>query len=251
MPERREGGEAVNGGIVHPEGCRCPGCLPRQYVIKPAAPGRPPVGAYRNRPARTFRQPPQRRGSDGKGWGVVIGLALLAVFLVWPGWAWHGQTATGGYRWDGESTAAMLIWWGILAFWLIVAGLVRQANAKRAKPQPPPQIRQAPPACLHRNAVRVESALDADKTLAWWCPDCETQLGAGFRPAGPAAAASAVPHQAVPAVSGLRWQWEWWCSCGAADAGYAATEETAQARARAVTRHVRRGCQWEWRWHAA
>jgi hypothetical protein len=116
--------------------------------MKPAAPGRPPVGAYRSRPARTFRQPPQRRGSDGKGWGVVIGLALLAVFLVWPGWAWHGQTATGGYRWDGESTAAMLIWWGIVAFWLIVAGLVRQANAKRAKPQPPPQIRQAPrPAC--------------------------------------------------------------------------------------------------------
>jgi hypothetical protein len=38
------------------------------------------------------------------------------------------------------------------------------------------------PVCLHRDAVRVDSVLDRDKTVAWWCPACETQLGAGFIP---------------------------------------------------------------------
>jgi hypothetical protein len=44
------------------------------------------------------------------------------------------------------------------------------------------ELAAARPACNHVTAVPVTAARDDLGILAWWCPRCETQLPAGWRP---------------------------------------------------------------------
>jgi hypothetical protein len=257
MPERREGGEAVSGGIVHPGGCRCPGCLPGQYVMRQnrPAPPRTPSGnrpVYRTAPRSHAWNCPCSRcvqvRARNKGNYGIIGPGLLVIGIIaligfWPAMVWHGYTDTGGWRWDIHSTIAELAYFGIIAGFADLLALVGRVNRMAAAPQKPRQVPAAPPACVHLgDRLEPVNNIVTGDLEAWLCLDCGGQLDPGFRPAAPGAA---------PVPPALRWQWEWWCSCGARDAGIAATGETARARARGATRHVRRGCQWEMRWHAA
>jgi hypothetical protein len=148
----------------------------------------------------------QVRGRNKGNYGIIgPGLLILGIgwiVLCWPALAWHGQTDTGGWRWDIHSTVACLIWWGIIVVPLAVAaGIdvnrkrkltgtpqpgVQAISKARAKP-PEPLIPRPPdtPICLHHGAVRVESVLDWDVTWHCWCPDCDpdgkTPLPADFR----------------------------------------------------------------------
>jgi hypothetical protein len=54
---------------------------------------------------------------------------------------------------------------------------VIRAELRQQEPQPPP-------VCTHPDPIRVDSrptALKGPELVAWLCPDCDTQLGAGFR----------------------------------------------------------------------
>jgi len=178
--------------------------------------------------------------AGGSGLGVLIIFGVLVLIGFWPAMVWHGYTDTGGYRWDIHSTIACLTYWGILAALVGLGVLVswgnkREAAKEKAAPLPPP-------ICTHGNAVRVDSVLDKDKTVAWWCPDCETQLDPGWQPA-PTGPGPAVNAAAAPAG---RWSWRWWCTCGRSRSGYAPTELAAQAAIdRGVTAHQRPGHRWQ------
>ena len=57
---------------------------------------------------------------------------------------------------------------------------VEATTVSQLKP-PPASVCVAPPICLHRNAVRVESTVSPAVTLENWCPDCDAALGVNFR----------------------------------------------------------------------
>ena len=64
------------------------------------------------------------------GPGILIGFAVLLVGF-WPALAWHGHTATGGWRWDIHSTIGCLIWWAI-TLGPLIAVVIADARKKRA-----------------------------------------------------------------------------------------------------------------------
>lgn|SRR5512146_2619547 len=135
-------------------------------------------------------QPPSRKPRNDYG---IIGPGLLIVFAValigfWPVMVWHGYGGPTGndWRWDIHSTIAEGTYLGVIGFIVLMAWLGSRP-AKTASPPRPERAAEstspppAPPLCLHRNAVRVESAVNPAVTLENWCPDCETPLGVMFR----------------------------------------------------------------------
>jgi hypothetical protein len=149
----------------------------------------------------------------------IIGPGILAYFVIvligfWPALVWHGYTGTGGWRWDVHSTIGCCIWWGLTIVPVAVACIIEAARKRTLAGAPVSaaaavskaqavaaglpagfsvaeelaviraelrqQTAQKPPVCLHLGAVRVESSLDNDQTLAWLCPGCGTQLPEGF-----------------------------------------------------------------------
>ena len=195
----------MSGGIVHPDGCRCPGCLPGQYVMRPAA---PPRLRQNNTVQRRTSRPPQRNtGGDAGIIGPVILIGgIVFLTLCWPALVWHGYGGPMGtdWRWDIHSTIACLVYWGVLIF---IAGMIWLGNKPAKHPRPPkgrlqveatpqPPVSSAstapqpvpvpqPPLCLHLNAVKVPSVLDRSLIYRCWCPDCDPDckapLPANFR----------------------------------------------------------------------
>ena len=147
---------------------------------------RPRSHAYSCRCPRCV-QPNMKNGDYG-----IIGPAILAWFAVtlfgfWPAMVWHGYTDTGGWRWDIHSTVAELVYWGTIGFTVFLCWLGnRPAKTSAAVPvtperlPPPPSVCVPRPVCLHLNAVKVESILDPDKAVAYWCEECGTQLDEKF-----------------------------------------------------------------------
>lgn len=198
-------------------------------MMRPASPPRP------RQPARTAPRSRQPSGgsSTAKVWGCILGLALGWFFLSWPAYAWHGRNDAGGWQWDAHTTAACSIWWGFLAISLTLAVVQHKAKAKLTAPG---SAAPAPPVCAHRNKVPVESVLDTTVTHAQWCPDCETQLDADWRPA------------AIPAP-GAGWTWRWWCTCGRSRDGWAASELTAKGAIDGdIAAHQGFGHSWRSEW---
>jgi len=128
----------------------------------------------------------------GQGdWGIAVPALLItfAVALVgfWPAMVWHGYTDTGGWRWDIHSTIAEAVYFGVIGF---TAGLVALGNrdSRRAvtvtpdRPPPPPPSVVADSACKHPRAVRVENITNPDETVAYLCPDCDSQLDEERKP---------------------------------------------------------------------
>lgn len=190
------------GGVTHPEGCRCPGCLPGQYVMQP---NRPPAA----RASTSARNRSQSSGG-GAGIGILIPLFLAFLFIAWPYCVWHGCKYGGGqdlsgcgaeseWVWNARSWAACGIWWGLLAAGFaaaVIAGGVKPRRVRPPKgrlrveatvPASGPPMTQMPPAppfnrpCLHLNAVKVDSVLNRTLVYCCWCPGCETELPASFR----------------------------------------------------------------------
>lgn len=142
------------------------------------------------------------RGSQSQpsgGWGVIVPFFLAMIILIWPYAVWHGckyggQDLSGcgaesEWVWNARSWAACGIWWGFLVS-LVVIPLVSSAGKRRAVRPPKGRLRAevfpdgpppAPPACLHRNAVKVDSSVVPGLIWQCWCPDCETGLPASFR----------------------------------------------------------------------
>lgn len=133
-----------------------------------------------------------RRRTAGQGeWGIIVPAVLIigAVALTgfWPAMVWHGYTDTGGWRWDIHSTAAELVYLGVIGF---MAALVAIGNRpartavkpKRERSWPPPKYvppsPPPPPACYHLDAVPVD--LSTGERVAWWCEACETQMDPEF-----------------------------------------------------------------------
>lgn len=184
-------------GITHPEGCRCPGCLPGQYVMRSNRPAR-------NRQASAGRN----RNAPSGSWGILVPFFAAMMFAVWPYAVWHGCKYGGGsglsgcgaeseWVWNGQTWAACGVWWGLIVLPFAVA-LVGSAAKKRAvRPpkgrlrveattvsqlKPPPASVCAPgPICLHRNAVKVDSSVVPGLIWQCWCPDCEEPLPANWK----------------------------------------------------------------------
>ena len=154
---------------------------------------RPRSHAYSCRCPRCVQSMPKMKDGD---YGIIGPLALfaglVAVIGFWPAMAWHGQTDTGGWRWDIHSTMGCLIWWVFLAAVVILAwadsGHKRAKRAVRpprgplnveAMPPPPPSMCVPRPVCLHLDAEPVNNMLDPDAPpWAWLCPECNAQLPA-------------------------------------------------------------------------
>jgi hypothetical protein len=207
----------VTGGVWHPAGCRCSGCRP----VAPRAPARNtgyqparrPASArpvYRSAPrshagycqcSRCVQVRAQNKGNYGIiGPGFLI-ICAVAVLGFWPAMVWHGEGGPSGtaWQWDVHSTIGCLVYWGVLIF---VCVLARHGNraSRPASPQPPlvppvppswpgagwtpppaapPAAATGRPGCQHAGAVPVD--LVTGERVAWLCPDCGTQLDAGFR----------------------------------------------------------------------
>ena len=146
---------AMSGGIVHPDGCRCPGCLPGQYVMTPAAPPRPRPSA-----PGPARPQPARSGSDGAFllfWGFIIVAGLISAAV--KGAAHHPAAAAW---WAGGIIGGGLLLWGIFA---VSSAPEKRAARKAVPPLQPPEVAQAPPVCTHGSAVPVDN--DMLGRLAW------------------------------------------------------------------------------------
>jgi len=168
-------------------------------MTPPKSGGNRPVYRYAPRshvyncPCNRCVQVRERNKGDWGGIGTVFLICLIVMVVgFWPAMVWHGQNATGGWRWDVHSTIGCCIWWGS---WLIVvfAFGVSNKSARGRPPRPPkgrlpvevmpygsswrpPAPQPKPSGCRHLNAV------------PWWnrCPDCDEQLpedfGRGMRP---------------------------------------------------------------------
>lgn len=186
QPVYRRGMRPVPPG-EHPNWCRCAGC-------------RADIARFEGR----------------QGAGVLIAAAVVVVAAVigfWPARVWHGTTPSGAWRWDIHSTAACLIWWGLMLipFLAVTIGGKRGRRPRRpacgmpaVEQLPPPPASVTVPACRHRtvlgqvcldcgasvacrhlHAVKVASAFLPDVVYHCWCPDCDPECGtplpAGFR----------------------------------------------------------------------
>jgi hypothetical protein len=206
----------VSGGTWHPAGCRCSGCRPRTASQPPRSPRpvyayKPRSHAYNCRCSRCTQVRARNKGNAG-----IIGPGLVVIFVValvgfWPAMVWHGEGGPTGtaWEWNVDSTVGCCIWWGIWVLGLTVAFVSASAGRRRAiraedrasaarvaaaqavAAARPLEAATAP--CKHPNAVPVDN--DMLGRLAWWCPDCETQLSPGDICQHP---------NAVPSVS----QWE-------------------------------------------
>jgi hypothetical protein len=130
---------------------------------------------------------------------------VLAVIGFWPAMVWHGYTDTGGWRWDIHSTIGCSVWWGLSVLCILLAVADKKAKRSPRPPEgrlrveatlPPMPAAQASPVCFHRAAVPVD--LSTGERVAWWCPDCETQLDPGFRASELTPAASWAPIRRRP-----------------------------------------------------
>jgi hypothetical protein len=123
-------------------------------------------------------------GSYGAGLGIILGLLLGWLVLCWPALVWHGYGGPAGtaWRWDVHSTVACAVWWGVLVSAVFAGWLADRVGKRPVSPavRPAGPVAQGPPVCVHSAAVPVDN--DTLGRLAWWCPGCETQLGAGFIP---------------------------------------------------------------------
>lgn len=142
-----------------------------------------------------MHQPSMKNGDYGIiGPGLLI-IGVIAVVGFWPAMVWHGQTDTGGWRWNIDSTIGCCVWWSFTVLPLVIAAIVDVHRKRKAimaqytaqealarAEQLAAEAEKVPehPACQHLDAIRVESSLDRNKTLAYWCPDCEAQLGEDF-----------------------------------------------------------------------
>ena len=128
---------------------------------------------------------------DREGWGVIefvlpAGI-LLALVSCWPAIFAHGYTDTGGWRWDIHSTVACSAWWGVMLLFVLIGWVNHRTAQWPARPPrgplPVEVLRPTPPArpvCLHRNAVKVNSAVVPGLIWRCWCPDCESELPANW-----------------------------------------------------------------------
>ena len=170
----------MSGGTWHPDGCRCSGCrgaATRPAPYRPRAPRtprpvyrRPRSHAYSCRCARCVQSMPSMKNGDFGiiGPGLVFLIIVVPVFF-WPAMVWHGHTATGGWSWDIHSTIACLAYWGVLILPLVLLGIVSTSKtAKSYSRTPNTQNWQAPPICVHREAIPVDSTVSGDLPK-WWC----------------------------------------------------------------------------------
>ena len=80
--------------------------------------------AYQCRCGSVFCPRCGKSARDREGWGVIEPLLLIggaiAVFGFWPAFVVHGQTDTGGWRWDVHTTIACGVWWGVIALFTFI-----------------------------------------------------------------------------------------------------------------------------------
>lgn len=131
------------------------------------------------------------RNSPPTEWGIIgpaIGIFFaVLIFGFWPVLIMHGQTDTGGWRWDIHSTFAEAAYLGCVAF----SGVLIWAGNRKPRPvmpkaitelrPPPPSVCVPAPLCLHLGAVKVDSVTDRSVVYRCWCPDCEAELPANWR----------------------------------------------------------------------
>jgi hypothetical protein len=179
----------VSGGVWHPDGCRCSGCrrppaTPAQY--RPPAPRanrpvyrRPRSHAYSCRCSRCVQSMPSMKNGDfGIIGPILVALVVIVPVFFWPAMAWHGYTATGGWRWDIHSTIACLTYWCILVFLVILLGLANKPKTANSHTRMPNTLDwQAPPICVHRKATRVNNTASGE-LAKWSCSDCQTEFDA-------------------------------------------------------------------------
>jgi hypothetical protein len=150
---------------------------------------------------------------------------ILLTGIIWlatePLRIWHVTGADGQPHPDTATWIAYGISGALLVSLLVFISVY--ASNRRPAATPPPSVREAlgiagtlPPLCHHPGAVRVESAVDPDQTLAWWCPACKTQLDPGFM------AAELTPDSTWPAI---RRPWKTGCLCASCRAGLPCQKE--------------------------
>lgn len=166
-----------------------------------------------------FRSRPPSGGGWGILIPAVIAFLIgFWPFIFWHGCKYGGSglSACGSgsdWTWSAQTWIACGIWWGVIAIPVTVALVAKgSANRKLPKPPPPPpELKvprrfgfavtdapkrplpptpydtppspppiQAPPVCVHGATVPVD--LGTGERVAWWCPDCDTQLGPEFIP---------------------------------------------------------------------
>jgi hypothetical protein len=198
-------------------GCRTPAArtpaAPRPAAPRPVYRSAPRSHAYNCPCNRCVQVRAQNKGGVGILLPAALIIGVVTVVGFWPAMVWHGDGGPTGtaWRWNIDSTVAELTYFGAIAFVTVVIWLCRKyaymagpdptalpqpdrwwegpeyqrAALKQAAKRPAgePLLPRPPdtPICLHRNAIRVESVLDKDQTVAWWCPDCEETLDPGFR----------------------------------------------------------------------
>ena len=127
--------------------------------------------------------------------GVLLVAWLISVVVAGIGWAVKNGGEIGHVTLAVVPPVAILV----VTVWAVIFFNRRQDRRELArlaapptKPPagPPPRPKRPSPSlpnppqprlCLHRNAVRVGSAVNGTVILENWCPDCENTLGAAFR----------------------------------------------------------------------
>jgi hypothetical protein len=147
-------GSAVSGGVWHPDGCRCSGCIPaRQVVIRQEYPSPGPPRTPQQHP----RKPSPRKQSAGD-YGIIGPLLLIVIPVIlvgfWPVMVWHGYGGPTGndWRWDIHSTVAESVYIGLIALFSLLIWAVNR----------PPKLPRAP-RDLRGSIRRVWEAIDEDE----------------------------------------------------------------------------------------
>ena len=88
-----------------------------------------------NCPCNRCVQVRRNRGGVIDTYGIIapalLIIGVIAVVGFWPAMVWHGQTDTGGWRWDIHSTIGCLIWWGLIVVPLAVACVIDAGRKRR------------------------------------------------------------------------------------------------------------------------
>jgi uncharacterized membrane protein len=80
--------------------------------------------------------PSMKNGDYGIIGPLLLVIAVVAVLGFWPAMVWHGQTDTGGWRWDIHSTIGCLVWWGLTIVPLTIAVIVDVHRKRRSAGDP-------------------------------------------------------------------------------------------------------------------